>query len=334
MQHNEFTTNLADAFKGIPAMKQVIEILEKGEIIDHGSEIGDNRRIIGLLSPLEQAINMVIGAPLEKSKELGVFCTFDEHGPSCFPIFSTEFWSFKDLMSPDRKDHEMLRELMFALIKSRLDADARGIDDLQINSKFRITAGNHIPIPESIEVFQGSHKMDVEQMLEISLRGTLLEPIIAILKSGEFIDVETEIADGDMFIRELIPIEKSIATMINASNQAINPKIMQHEQLLQGENFTPVFRPKIEYTPFGGRDMLMILKGESDMETCYASHDDNHPDAILVRALRDEIGVEKDRVSKLDHIFWLIVTSNLNEEQVFGFEKIGQRSGFQIVIFN
>lgn len=337
MSEKESEKNLVEAFRGLPLMNKVIDILEKKEFIDPGDNIRIGNVIIGVMSPLERSIYTVIEQPTNKIKELGT-CPHGTLDSGCLSSFSFElgFCPFVDqltIIKTEHKNNKTLRDMMFALIKSRLDTNIREIESIHLDSKFCITTTSPIPVPETIEVFENFEQMGLEEMLEVSLRGTFLEPIIGVLKSGEFKDIPDSIVEGELFLREMTPFEKAMCTTLMSISETIDPMIEEHTKLLRGENFISSTRPKIDVQSFGGIG-IMISIGGSGHEEHFEPKDKNHPDVLRIMELKKEIEKGKTKGNFITELLTSIIKMSIDEEKINEFDSIGIRAGFQIVASN
>ena len=334
---------LIEAFRGLPVMNEILNILEKKEFIDDDNcaELGDS--VVGVMSPLTRAMFKFLETA-GKSEFEKVEDGFMYEGP--FPCFGLEFECLQKVrgeldicpyakaLMKFNEEHPLLihfdfvRKFMRSLISSQVPGGERIVSFYVVTSQ----------IPESYNPdypkYDGWEKMDLEQLIEVSIQGSFLEPIVEILASGEFHDEETSIVDGEIVIREMTDLEKAIFTPIVVVHEAIKAMIAEHTQLLKGENFIETTRPKIDVDPFMGIGMMISIDLSHGEERGFIPKDKNHPDFIKVKELGKLIKSEQAKIQPIESLLWPIIKMNLNPKQTRDYNVTGIRSGFQIIVFN
>ncbi|MCF7835173.1 hypothetical protein K9M48_03920 [Candidatus Gracilibacteria bacterium] len=313
-------------------LKDVIQTLEKREFTDPGDDISDGNTIIGVMSPLERAIYTVLERSSLKFKSLGE-CPHGTVNFGCLStfMFEMEFCPFVKELTAIKGEvsyNKELRDLMFALIESRLYIRNREIDNVNLNSKFRITTSTKIEIPETIELFEGWEKMDVNAMLEISLKSTILEPVLEIIQTAKFDDVDDPVASNEEFIREMNVFEKGLWTLYSKLHDELKAKSEEKDNLLDG----PAFK-KSSSTTIIGLGMMMGV-GMSATKESYSFKDPKHADVIRVKKLSEEISTIETRIDPLKKLFWKVVASGIPQEKLDKYDSKGIRQGFKIVVYN
>jgi len=323
---NKKVTLLIEAFRGIPVMNQVLNILEKGEFTDPGDTIPDSSTLIGVMSPMERSIYTLLHQVDYQIKSLGV-CPFGNLGIGCLDSFNFELRIcpyVEDLtkIKESAGNQEMIRDLMFAIIKDRLDTYKRSFEHVGINEKFQITTRSRVTINQSIKDFIGFEQMNLEELMEVSIEGTFLEQIADILESRQFIDADDAIKESDSFIREMTSFEKAIYTLMIQSIEPLQPLQEEHNNLLQGDAFEAVPVPNIF--------MELFMDGKKS----FRPKDETHPDFLRVEELKKLIKVGYEEIESISNIMWLIIKMNIDPEMENGYDSRAIRAGFKIVVHN
>ncbi|MCX6824551.1 MAG: hypothetical protein NT085_05530 [candidate division SR1 bacterium] len=217
---------------------------------------------------------------------------------------------------------EMVHELMFGLLQSRLNVQKLGLEDIMLCSDFQVTTSTEIDTLEIFELFPGAEEMSLEEMLQVSLKGTFLEPVIAIMESKQFIDEDAELKDGEVFIREMTDFEKALWTVYSTLFEEQKSKKKEKDTLEGGDAF------------FTSGIVLSIGPRSLGANRLCVPIDENHPDVLTVKNLSEEIDVLEFQIDLLNKFFWTLIKGNIPQEQMADFSTIGVRQGFKIVTFN
>ena len=299
------TLSLVELLKGVPALQQVLDVMESKKFVSSDTEISADAIIIGMLSPLERGCFTVLDIPISKLSSLGK-CPINDVESRCLTAFKFEmnecpFTKELGLIADEFDAVKSLRSFMFALITSRLKS--LNLDSIHLNVDFKLSTSAKITTPETIEVFQGAEELSLEEMLAVSVKGTFLEPVIAIMESGNFIDEEDLIQDGEQYVRDMSDFEKALWMEISKIFQTGKTKSDELDKLVKTSDV---------FVPVG---MMLSF-------------------AIKANQLGAELEQLESFAKPLKSFFWNVVKSNIHQEILDCYQTTGIRHGFKIVMFN
>jgi len=320
-------SSLVELFSGVPMFKRVMEVLESKKFVGIPKDLSFVDRIsIGVMSPLERACYTVLHEPDEKIKSLGK-CRIAHLDSDCINsvVVEMEICPFSTQLLAIGKEyphHKTIQEFMSALIESRLGARKLKLESLSLHAGFRIATRTKIDPPATIETFNDIKKMSVEKMLEVSLKGTFLEAVIKALETGVFKEEAEPIAEGEVYIREMIAFEKAVWTTYSTLFDTYKAKMEERKQLMKGDAFQHLGL------------MISISSGSGSAEPLIIPKDENHPDVIKVSQLGEEIKLLDPEMDHLNELLWNIVKSNIPQDKLDAYDTTGIRQEFKIVMFN
>ncbi|MEI6118506.1 MAG: hypothetical protein WCP92_04700 [bacterium] len=316
--------SLVELLSGVPAFDKVLEVMKSKQFVSPDSEVAPDAILIGVMSPLERACYTLLNVPISKLPLLGK-CPNGTVEGRCLSVFTFEMneCPFANELAEISKEFDVvkpLRDLMFALIQSRLGA--MNLDSIHLNVGFKLSTSTAITPSETIEVFQGAEELPLEEMLEISLKGTFMESVLATMQSGVFVGDDPAIKEGEQVIRPMTDFEKALWTEISKSFQTGKLKSDELDTLLG--------------TSDAFVHMGMVISVGTDIDTggIFGVTDENHPDVAKAHQLREELSQLKSSAKSLKSFFWAVVKSNTTQEYLDLYDTTGVRQGFQITMFN
>ena len=336
------------AWNEVPVLAEIMRIVEDKKFIEPS---GDSKKIgqpvIGVMSPLVRAMYTFLDgnakALIAAKKQtlfpfacpgLGLDCIGKIAVEADFCPYASALLKIKE-SHPLAVHQDFVREFMFSLIRSGLPDHGEAISNLSFIKNFQITTPEKPEsYPDTFEMFQGWEGMTLQQLIEVSITGTFLEPLAEILGWNEFVDDETPaFATGDSLIRLMKPLEKAIVTKISILSQGMKEKEEEHNLLLKGENFVKKPRFNIDFTSLGGLSTIISIDMSHGAQE-FEPKDPLHPDYIRVQDLKKEIQDIVLSVKPYQDIIWPIIQMDLDPEKRDGFDGIAIRAGFHIVAFN
>lgn len=308
---------------------KLFAIMESKEFVESDYEIPEGNIIVGVFSPLERACYAFVTKHSDISTKLNELGKCESTSPNMICLEMSLFE--QEDGCPFRKElseiaaHYLLRkkieQFMSALMESRLEASKRGIEQIHLNSKFRITTANKLEPPDTIEVFQGFETMSLEDMLHISLKGTFLEPVLVAMESDDvFVDGTKSILDGETYFRDMNFIEKIIWSVYFHTCEDLKIKSDEIKKIIEGDAFISV------------GSMLSFRGGSVDAENIHIAKDDNHPDAKKVSQLKKEALVLSKNVDFMSSLFWDLVIATIPQEMLASHNVKAIRKGYKIVL--
>lgn len=318
--------SLVKLFSGVPMFEKVMNILKSKVFITPDTPRKDGFTTIGLMSPLERACYSVLEASTEKIKALGE-CKFGHLHAGCVNTVMVEldFCPFaKQLVAireenPYQKD---LRSFMFSLIRSRMTAKHPDLEKISLCEEFRIMTPTKMDPPETIEVFEGMEKMSVEEMLEVSLKGTFLEPVLDVLTTEKFVDDDSPMKEGEEIIREMTSLEKALWTSYSVLFEEMRIKSDKMEKFMEKSD------------AFHDVGMSIGLGMGSPRVAKFIAAEKGHPDTIEVEKMQQEISVIDSCIDPLNSFLWNIIQSHVPADKQEQYDSTAIRQGFKIVMFN
>jgi hypothetical protein len=273
--------SLVELFTGVPFFKKVLEIMISKVFIDLDNPCPDGCTIVGVMSPLERA---------------------------CWTVFVKRDKEIEDYLDD-------LQDFMFNLILSRIQKDYPDLKYTHLHQGFSIMIFTEVDTSKTIEVFEGIEEMSLEEMLEVSLKNTFLEPIFDIFETGKFIDARTSIKDGEVIICEMTTLEKVLWTIYSHLFENREAKIEELQKLMKSDTFFPM-------------GIAISVDGYScGINTTFIGKKD-HPETIKAENLEKEISLLDVRSEPLLSLFSTVVYSDFLNGK---YANIGVRKNFKIV---
>ena len=238
---------LADLFGSSPLFTEVLEILRTRQFIDVIHPCDEEWTFLGTLSPLERALYTVIISPEVEIGKVGICPVSEEQVVlHCLNLFKFEQNScpFIDKLTAIEKTCPpvILGKFMRELINSRLKVMEMNLPDIRLVPEFKITTSKKdVQLLTPMQLFEGIESMSVEEMLETSLKGTFMEPIIDIISSGKFRLGNQSIEPKEVFVRNMTVFEKALWTMDINLTDAYNKAAIELQELHKGGAFITAF---------------------------------------------------------------------------------------------
>ncbi len=340
----ESVTCLIEAFRGLPVMNEILNILEKKEFTNPTGTKKFDETVIGVMSPLTRAMYHFLetaGAKEFQKAKTGFIFTgpfpCDGLDMDCLNKVASELsiCPYADALQKFNKEHPQLqhrdfvRKFMMAILVNQFPGAKKIRENFEI-----ITSGFIVPLPE-YEKYEDWEEMNLEELMEVSIKGTFLEEIADVLKNGQFIDIADPTIEGDLVIREMTLLEKAIFTVIKGTVKSLLPLEEEHNNLLEGEAFELGSGLDISRESFmDGMVKVIHISMQGSGEKSFKPKDKKHPDFIRVEELEKEIHEKKQQLDPLRNITWSIIDMGIDPSQKNGYDVTGIRQGFQIVVCN
>ncbi len=321
-----------------------MNILERKEFINPNNPKKSGQTVIGVMSPLTRAMFTFLEGYGKEDFE-NAKCDFIFEGP--FPCPGLEFSCLQKVavemdICPYAKSlqkfneewpmfahSDFVRDFMHALISNHLPSAEKIIEGFNIVTTEDL--GSQSP---DFAKYEGWENMNLEGLMEVSIRGTLLESIAEIIAGGQFKDEDEKHAEDDVVIREMTSLEKAILTVININLEKVNPMINEHTKLLNGENFISSARPNISMESLLDGMAQIISIDMSGIKKGFEPKDKTHPDFLRVKELDKEIRARHQEINSFRNLMWKIIDMGINPTQKNGYDCTGIRAGFQLIVFN
>lgn len=321
--------SLVELFRGVPMFAKMLDIMEsqRFDALPDPRPDGHNT-IIGLMSPLERACSTVLHEAAAKITALGD-CRRGHPDVRCLGniVVELEICPFaKSILAikAEYPNQSMIRDFMFALITQRMLASYPNIEDAALSGNFVITTSTEMEAPETIEMFEGFEKLSLEEILAISIEGTFLESIIAIVETGEFTDTDSPVTDTEIFVREMTLLEKACWTHYSRLFETKKKLSDERTALRKGDAFHRL----------GMMITISLGSDDSGAEELYVPTDDNHPDVLRVNKISEELDAIKSKMEPFKTLFWGMINSGISQKTSDEYASHGVRQGFKIVVFN
>lgn len=338
----ESVTCLIEAFRGLPVMNEILNILEKKEFTNTTGTKNFDESVIGVMSPLTRAMYHFLetaGAKEFEKAKAEIISTSpipcDGLSLYCLSAFAEAgICPYADALQKFNKEHNLQhKDFVRTFMMTILATQFPGAKIIRENFEI-ITSGFIVPLPE-YEKYEDWEEMNLEELMEVSIKGTFLEEIADVLKNGQFIDIADSVIEGDVVIREMTLLEKAIFTVVNNVLKSLQPLAEENSRLLDGENFEVDSSPGISSESFmGGMVEVISISMQGLGKKSYKPKDKAHPDFIRVEELEKEILKKKKVIEPLRDIVWSIISMGIDPSQKNGYDVTGIRQGFQIVVYN
>lgn len=322
---NKKTISFVELFNGIPMLHNVLPVLEGKTFTDSDLAPRDGYVVIGVMSPLERACFTFLDAAEKKVNAMGD-CSFGTLNAGCMQniVVELEFCPHAQELLALRNEYPYMgevRDFMFALIRSRMNALYPDLDRMSLNQGFQIMTASDSVSPVPYETFEGWETMSVEDILNVSCKGTFLENIPDVIAQATFIDGEREVGESELVIRTMTDIEKALWTSYSTLFYQKKAKAEEVETLHEGEAFH-----RMGFA-------ISIGGGSVSGEKLYFPKDKNHPDVAKVEQLKAEIEKLEPGIEVFNTLFWTTVRHGSEEQQKL-YDTTGIRKEFQLVMFN
>ena len=343
--------NFILAWNEVPVLAEIIRIVETKKFTDPGDPKEFGHMVIGVMSPLVRGMYTFLeanGKALVAAKNetimglpfscpgLGLDCIAKIDGEIDECPHASALLKIKE-SHPLAAHQDFIRQLMFSLIKTSLPNNGEDLSGVALVENFRIASSEVPPsYPPAYELFEGWEEMTLEELVAVSITGTFLQPLAEILETGQFVEHESPVVDGESLIRMMKPLEKAITTKIELLTEGMKAKEEEHNRLLQGENFIKKPRPNIDFASlFGGlATMISIDMSDDAPRFSFEPKDPSHLDCIRVAEIKKELHAVASSVEPYQEMSWPLIKMDIDPEKKDGFDGIGIRAGFQIVAFN
>lgn len=324
--------SVTELFNLVPMFQDIIKTLETKNFVDPGHMVPGVNKTIGVLSPLERAIYTVLDNSDEEFSKIGECAggkiTFNCLSESAFKLGLCPFMGKLKDMQLMYGSMKSLRDFMFALISSRLDAHTRGLDSVDLNSSYRITTSTEIETPETIELFEDWDKMSTEELLVVSLKDTFFETNSELIQKMIYVDESQDVLESDKVIRDMTEFEKVFWTMYSNKYNQLNIKEKELDELFSGDAF--------EKINLGFVSMWDIMFDVDPFEEGdqYRPKDENHSDVKKVEELSIEIQTMRFELNSMIDFFRSVIMSDIPKEDLDNYISQGVRKGFKVIVFD
>jgi hypothetical protein len=321
--------SLTDLFGSSQLLAGVLTVLKTKQFIDVIHPYDGEYSLLGKLSPLERAIYTVLIRPVIAIDNLGS-CSLLRHPVTfdCINMFKAkgEKCPFANQLTAIRNEFppNALTELLHELIHSRLNVMELDLPDIRLCPDFLIvTSKKDVQSQSPIQSFETIDSMSMEEMLEVSLKGTFLGPIFEIINSGKFYVGKQALESRDVVVRDMTLLEKGFWTRELQLVEAYDKATIELQELYKGNAFIPMFSL-----------FTLSSEGISGPSQSYLPTDPEHADAIKATSLEREINKIKTEVKIVDDFMWEIIMSGIPKDTLDAYTSQGIRKKFKIVVYN
>lgn len=331
------------AFRGIPVMNEILNILEKKQFAIVKEEKGAAETIVGVLSPLERAMfTFLEGTESDFNARIDAIVTGKDDGCSGLRVRCTKMIArdidhcpygteIKEFMTT----HPLVMHMDFVQKVKNVLVNSRIPDAEKMVANFFVVSTTPSAENPDYEHFSGWEDMSLEELMAISIKGTALEEVADILEVGEFSCSNDEVvAEGEVVVRGMTDFEKAINTYVYRLKQQLEPLTAEAQAIQEGPNYEKSMRPKIDVDEVlrGFVTMISIMMGE--MEPTYREKDPNHPDALRLKEISGQLKTVASKLTELSYWHWPIIEMNIDPQMLTDYEVKGVREGFKIVVYN
>ncbi|MEI7558358.1 MAG: hypothetical protein WCJ45_06210 [bacterium] len=310
-----------ELLSGVPLFVKVLEVLKSQVFLDSDELLSEGDTIVGIMSPLERACFTVLKSSGNDALSALDSCPHDKPGSRCVdfdegdPLFCPyinqphcpHFAELK-VIKADAARNEKLFAFLSSLIQSRLQTRSRNISVLHLNKDFRISTPEEIDAPDTIEMFESFSLYSSEDLLDISLKGTFLESILSIVLAKKFTYEKQRITKNDIAIRDMSIFEKALQTLLTTVREDLKTKQSEFLKLMDGIDIAEAL-------------FDLVLTGNDPLERISSQ----------LEVFSQKIPLLEAQEEYLNTFFWMVVKSNMSQEQIKTHTCTGFR-GSKIVV--
>lgn len=314
-----------ELLSGVPLFTKVLEVLNSQVFLDSDELVSEDNTVVGIMSPLERACFTVLKSSGNDALAALGSCPHDKPGSRCVdfdegdPLFCPyinqphcpHFAELK-VIKADAARNEKLFVFLSSLIQSRLQTRSRNISVLHLNKDFRISTPEEIDVPETIEVFESfsfrTIDNSLENLLDMSLKGTFLESVLSIVHAKKFTYEKQRITKNDIVIRDMSIFEKALQTLLTTVREDLKTKQSEFLKLMDGIDIAEAL-------------FDLVLTGNDPLERISSQ----------LEVFSQKIPLLEAQEEYLNTFFWMVVKSNMSQEQIKTHTCTGFR-GSKIVV--